>query len=33
MSSLYTFLAKDVRDEHGSGLDRTVSGMKPILAG
>jgi len=21
------------RDEHGSGLDRTVSGLKPILAG
>ena len=22
-----------VRDEHGSGLDRTGSGLKPILAG
>jgi len=22
-----------IRDEHGSGLDRTGSGLKPILAG
>jgi len=25
--------SREFRDEHGSGLDRTGSGLKPILAG
>jgi len=31
--SLATPSSESVRDEHGSGLDRTGSGPKPILAG
>jgi len=33
LRKMVTRLQSRFRDEHGSGLDRTGSGLKPILAG
>jgi len=33
MNTVETLQCPRDRDEHGSGLDRTGSGLKPILAG